>query len=515
MAKNAKKATTSPKNGKPAGDDTLPKKPKKSKKERKLIDRQLEDIAGHKAPAAERRRAKARRKSAELKTLDKSVGDVLLARDYAFGDKLLRNRLVLPPMCMYSVYAQDGRPTNFHYQHYVSRANGGFGMVIVESTAVVPEGRISPCDLGLWDDAQVDAYRWIVDGIKEAGAVPAIQLSHAGRKASSGCPHLGIPAHEYVPKERGGWDIVGPSPIAFSRDMPVPRELTVPEIHDIVARFRDAARRAVEAGFESIQVHAAHGYLLSEFLDPLVNRRTDEYGGSFENRCRLTLEVVDAVRSVMPDGMPLMVRVSATDWSETTAGWKAISKKLREESSNDSSGDVKHENKAVKHGHGKHVDEARARESYNIAVEQAMAAGEAAADDVYGWDCDQTVRLAKLLKEHGVDLIDVSTGGLIDDVTMPIGPNYQVPYSERIHREADIPTTAVGLITKPKQAEKLLEHDDCTLVEIGRAALREPYWPLRAFHKLGLPNDAMPYPTQYLRGAYPNPATGGSGQGQH
>ena len=209
----------------------------------------------------------------------------------------VRNRIWLPPMDTYSALAQDGLPTPFHYQHYVSRAMGGFGMVIVEATAVTPEGRISPCDLGLWADEQMDAWRWIVADAKAAGATMAVQLNHAGRKASTGCFSIGY-EHESVPEEQGGWQTVGPSANAFG-PLDKPRELTVDEIHAIVDQFRDAAWRAYDIGFDAVEIHAAHGYLLSQFLDPLINEREDEYGGSFDNRIRILVEVVDAVRSVI------------------------------------------------------------------------------------------------------------------------------------------------------------------------------------------------------------------------
>ncbi|PAU70217.1 oxidoreductase [Bifidobacterium italicum] len=345
-----------------------------------------------------------------------------------------RNRIWLPPMCMYSVTACDGRPADFHYQHYVSRALGGFGLIIVEATAVTPEGRISPCDLGLWEDGQIDAYRWIVDGMKRAGATPAIQLGHAGRKASTGCFGIGVPGESLAPDE-GGWRTVAPSAIAYG-DFPEPRALGVDEIHAIEDRFRDAAWRAQEAGFEAIEIHAAHGYLLSEFLDPLTNMRDDEYGGSPENRARMLVETVDKVRAVVRDDMPVFVRISATDWAEG------------------------------------------------------------------GFGADDAVALARTLKDHGVDLIDVSTGGVLPWVTIPAAPGYQVPFADRVRNEAGIATTAVGLITKPRQALRILTHGQADAVEIGRAALREPYWPLRAAAKLGMARDDIDYPPQIVRGAW-------------
>ncbi|WP_314688402.1 NADH:flavin oxidoreductase/NADH oxidase [uncultured Bifidobacterium sp.] len=346
----------------------------------------------------------------------------------------VRNRIWLPPMDMYSALARDGKPTPFHYQHYVSRAMGGFGLIIAESTAVTPEGRISPCDVGLWNDDQIDAWRWIVRDVRDAGAAMGVQLNHAGRKGSTGCVptgHIGAS----VPLEEGGWQTVAPSPIAYGR-YAEPRELGVEEIHSIIDRFRDAAGRAVAAGFQFIELHAAHGYLMSQFLDPLSNRREDEYGGDLEGRSRFLVQIADSVRRVIPDAMPLFVRVSATDW----------------------------------------------------------AAG--------GWDPEQTVQLARILKDHGVDLIDVSTGGIVPDVTIPVKPGYQVPFSDRVRRRSGLPVTAVGLITKPKQARRILRNHEADAIEIGRAALRDPFWPLRAAHKLGLDAQDAPYPYQYERGAF-------------
>lgn len=349
-------------------------------------------------------------------------------------DLTVRNRIWLPPMDMYSAFAGDGRPTPFHYQHYVSRAMGGFGMIIAEATAVSPQGRISPHDVGLWEDGQIDSWRWIVDAVKATGAAMAVQLNHAGRKGSTGSFAAGY-VRGSVPIEAGGWPTVAPSEIAYG-NYAMPRALSVDEIHRIVDEFAAAARRAVDTGFQAIELHGAHGYLISQFLDPLSNVRQDEYGGGFEGRTRFLVEVVDAVRAVMPEGMPLLVRVSATDW----------------------------------------------------------AAG--------GWDLEQTVMLAKLLKRHGVDVMDVSTGGMVSGVTVPVKPKYQVPFAAAVRERADIPVTTVGLITKPKQAQKILAKGQADVVEIGRAALRDPYWPLRAAHKLGVPTEDAAYPPQYVRGAF-------------
>lgn len=346
----------------------------------------------------------------------------------------VRNRIWLPPMDMYSAYDCDGKPTPFHYQHYVSRALGGFGMVIAEATAVSAEGRISPRDVGLWNDDQVEAWRWIVRDVRAAGAAMAVQLNHAGRKASTGCFGIGYEQGS-VPPEAGGWPTVAPSAVPFG-SLAMPRELRGEEIDAIVCDFAQAAARAVAAGFDAVQIHAAHGYLLSQFLDPLINQRTDDYGGDLHGRMRMLVDVVDAVREAIGQDMPLLVRVSATDW----------------------------------------------------------AAG--------GWDVDQTVQTAVTLKAHGVDLIDVSTGGMVPNVTIPVRPGYQVPFAAQVRERAQIATTAVGLITKPKQAAKILRSGAADAVEIGRAALREPSWPMRAAHKLGVASESMPYPDQYVRGAY-------------
>jgi 2,4-dienoyl-CoA reductase-like NADH-dependent reductase (Old Yellow Enzyme family) len=255
------------------------------------------------------------------------------------------------------------------------------------------------------------------------------QLAHAGRKGSTSPPWEGITA---VDHEHGGWQPVGPTADPFSPKYPVPRALTVPEIAEVVSAFRAAARRARTAGFDVIEIHAAHGYLIHEFLSPLVNTRTDAYGGSFDNRVRLCIEVVDGVRSVWPEKMPLFVRISSTDWKEG------------------------------------------------------------------GWDIEQSVELARRLRDHGVDLVDCSSGGAVADVKIPIGPGYQVPFAERIRKDAGIATGAVGLITEPAQAEEIIRTGRADCVLLARELLRDPYWPLRAARELG---HAVPWPVQYLRAA--------------
>lgn len=343
----------------------------------------------------------------------------------------LRNRIGMAPMCQYS--SVDGFASDWHVVHYGSRAAGGLGLVILEATAVLPEGRITPHDLGIWDDAHVAGLERIARFVKEQGAVPAIQLAHAGRKASVRRPWDG--GRPLLPDE-GGWETVGPSEVPFG-DYPAPVPLDKAGIQRVVDAFREASRRSLQAGFEAVEIHAAHGYLLHEFLSPASNTRSDEYGGSFENRSRLLLEVVDAVREVWPDELPLLVRVSATDWLEEAG-----------------------------------VPEA-------------------------SWTADQTVRLAAQLAGRGVDVVDVSTGGIAAQVPVPARPGYQVPYAARIRREAGVATAAVGLITEPEHAEATLQDGSADLILLGRELLRQPHWALQAAEALGV--DVAYWPLQYLR----------------
>lgn len=336
-----------------------------------------------------------------------------------------RNRIVVSPMCQYS--ARDGLPDAWHLVHLGSRAAGGAGVVMAEATAVSPEGRISPEDTGLWNEAQVAAWRPVTDFIAARGAVPAIQLAHAGRKASTWAPRRGRGA---VPVVEGGWEVVGATDAAYDSAYPVPRALDEAGLEQVVDDFRAAALRALEAGFTLIELHAAHGYLLHQFLSPLTNTRTDGWGGAFENRARLVLEVTAAVRAVWPDELPLWVRLSATDW----------------------------------------------------------ASG--------GWDLAQSIRLSERLQALGVDLIDVSSGGLVPWQEIEVVPGYQVPFAAGIRREAGIATGAVGLITTPRQAEAILAAGDADVVLLARELLRDPYFPQRAAHALGA---EVPAPVQYLR----------------
>ena len=337
------------------------------------------------------------------------------------------NRVFVSPMCQYS--SADGLPNMWHAVHLGSRAVGGAGLVMTEATAVTPDGRISPEDLGIWSDAHADALAPIVAFIKQQGRVSGMQLAHAGRKGSTRRPWSG---HGAVGVAEGGWTPVGPGTVPFAPDYPVPDALDAAGLVAIVAAFRSAARRARAIGIEVAEVHAAHGYLLHEFLSPLSNTRTDAYGGSFDNRVRLCLEVVDAVRGEWPESLPVLVRISATDWVEG------------------------------------------------------------------GWDIEQSVALARRLANHGVDLVDCSSGGNAASATIPVGPGYQVQFAERVRRDAGIATGAVGLITTPEAANAIIAEGRADCVFLARQLLRDPYWPLHAAEALG---HVVDWPSQYLRAA--------------
>lgn len=333
-------------------------------------------------------------------------------------------------MCEYS--SEDGFANDWHLVHLGSRAVGGAGLVFTEATGVTPEGRISPEDLGIWKDEHVEFLARIVRFLKSQGAVPGMQLAHAGRKGSTYRPWSGDGA---IPQKEGGWVPVAPSAVAFSEKYPMPRALLKEEIHGVVDAFVQAARRALEAGFQVIEIHGAHGYLIHEFLSPLSNLRTDEYGGSFENRTRLAREIAAAIRKVLPEQLPLFIRISATDWRDG------------------------------------------------------------------GWDVDQSVELAKQLKRIGVDLIDCSSAGLAQDQKIVAGPGFQVPFAERIRRDAGILTSAVGLIETKEQVAEILAKGQADLVLMAREFLRDPYWPLRAAREL---KQTVSWPAQYLRSAPPD-----------
>lgn len=333
------------------------------------------------------------------------------------------NRIWIPPMCMYS--ANDGVVGNFHIQHLGSLAAGGAGLVIAEATGIVPEGRISVGCAGIWDDKTAEAWRPAVEMVHELGGKVAIQLAHAGRKGSRNREWDGGGAEIGA----GGWQPVGPTDEAYP-GYAQPRALTVTEIRGLVEAWAAAAKRAVAVGFDAVELHAAHGYLLHEFLSPLVNTRTDQYGGDLAGRARFVLEVAEAVRAAVD--VPLLVRLSATDWAEG------------------------------------------------------------------GWDLEQSVWLCRELGNRGVDFIDVSTGGAVQQQNVPAGPHFQVPFAATIRLETGLPTGAVGLITEPAAAEKLLQNGEADVVLVGRAALRNPHWPWFAVESLGgsMPN----VPRQYRRG---------------
>lgn len=336
-----------------------------------------------------------------------------------------RNRVFLSPMCQYS--SKDGLPNDWHFVHLGARAQGGAALVMVEATAVTPAGRISPNDSGIWSDAHAAAFQPIARFVRSQGAVAGIQLSHAGRKASVDTPFR---ASRPLGPSEGGWQPEGPSPIPFAADHATPREMSPTEMDTLVEAFRAATRRAHAAGFEVVELHFAHGYLLHEFLSPLSNRRGDEYGGSLENRMRLPLRVAAAVREAWPVDLPVFVRISATDWAEG------------------------------------------------------------------GFDLAQSLVLAARLKALGIDLIDCSSGGLVADAKIPLGPGYQTPFAAAIRREVGIPTSTVGLITDPAQAEHILVTGQADVVSLGREMLRDPYWPLHAAAALGAD---IEWPIQYRR----------------
>jgi len=337
----------------------------------------------------------------------------------------LPNRIVVSPMCQYS--STDGFANDWHLVHLGSRAVGGAALVMTEATAVTAEGRISPQDLGIYHDEHIDMLARIVRFLHEQGSAAGMQLAHAGRKGSTQRPWDG---HGDVPLDQGGWIPVAPATEPFSDTYPVPRALEMADIPGIVDAFRDAAIRAQHAGFDMLELHGAHGYLIHEFLSPLTNTRTDRYGGSFDNRVRLTLEVVDAVRDVWPERMPVWLRISATDWAPG------------------------------------------------------------------GWDIEQSVELATRVRERGIDLIDCSSGGLVLSQKIAIGPGYQVPFAERIKRDAGIATGAVGLITTAKQADEIIRTEQADCVILAREMLRDPYFPLHAAQELGV---KLPWPPQYMR----------------
>ena len=348
----------------------------------------------------------------------------LLFQPITIRNTTLKNRIVVSPMCQYS--SVDGFANDWHLVHLGSRAVGGAGLVFTEATAVSPEGRISPDDLGIWKDEHIPFLKKITGFIKEQDCVPGIQLAHAGRKASHLSPWKG---RRFLNENEGGWQTIAPSAIPFKEDEPSPKEMTKENIKLFIEEFVNGTKRAAEAGFEVFEIHGAHGYLINEFLSPISNGRSDEYGGSFENRIRLLLEIVSEMRNVIPE-QPLFVRISATDWVNG------------------------------------------------------------------GWDENDSVKLAKILKEKQVDVIDCSTGGNSVDQKIEVHPLYQVPFSEKIKQETGILTAAVGMITTAKEAEEILQEQEADLIIMARQLLREPYFPLHAAKEL---NVDLPWPLQYER----------------
>lgn len=338
---------------------------------------------------------------------------------------ILKNRIVISPMCQYS--AQEGFASDWHLVHLGSRASGGAALLIQEATSVSPEGRISPDDLGIWKDGHIEKLKSINQFILSQNAFPGIQLAHAGRKASVSSPWKG---YEKLSEAQGGWTPVAPSAVGYHDNEPAPIALDQEGIRKVISDFKSATKRAVQAGYKVLELHAAHGYLLHQFLSPLSNFRTDTYGGNFENRIRLTLEVLEAVQEEWPNDLPLFIRISATDW----------------------------------------------------------ASG--------GWNPEDSVKLSAILKEKGVDVIDVSSGGLVSHQEIPAEPNYQVPFAERIKKETGILTGAVGLITEAHQAESIIAYGKADLIFLGRAALRNPYLPLSFAEIL---NAEISWPNQYER----------------
>ena len=348
-----------------------------------------------------------------------------LFSEFRLRELTFRNRIFVSPMCQYSCI--DGVPNAWHLVHLGSRAVGGAALVMVEASGVSPEGRISPYDMGIWSEAQRDAFRPIVQFIKDQGAVAAIQLAHAGRKASTDAPWSGGGA---LAPGQGDWQPLAPSAIPFTSAHAVPRALTRADLDVVLRQFAESAQRARAAGFDAVEIHMAHGYLLHEFLSPLANTRTDDYGGSLENRARFPLAVARAVRETWPAQLPVFVRISASDWVEG------------------------------------------------------------------GWDLEQSIQLARWLKQTGIDLIDCSSGGLVADARIPAGPGFQVPFAAAIRAQTGVATGAVGLITEPHQAEQIVASGQADVVLLAREFLRNPYWPLHAARQL---NAEAPWPKQYLR----------------
>lgn len=338
-----------------------------------------------------------------------------------FRNVELKNRWVMSPMCMYS--CENGLANDFHLVHYGSRAQGGTGLLVVEATGVEPRGRITNHCMGIWNDEQAEKLQRIVEFVhKNSDSKIGIQLAHAGRKGST-WNNLQIPVEE-------GWETIAPSSIPYHPSERIPHALSTVEVKEQVQNFKEAARKAVKAGFDVIEIHGAHGYLIHQFLSPLSNIRTDEYGGSFENRIRFLIEIVDAVNEELDDHTALFVRISGTEYAEN------------------------------------------------------------------GWDIEQSVALAKVLKEHSVDLVDVSSGGNIHGAKISVFNGYQVPFSSQIRKEAHVKTGAVGLITKVEQAEEILQNEEADLIFVAREILRNPYIAVQGSFEM---KEDCFFPHQYTR----------------
>lgn len=340
-----------------------------------------------------------------------------LFESFQLKDVTLRNRIAVAPMCQYS--SVDGFPNDWHLVHLGSRAVGGAGLIVVEATAVSPEGRISPSDSGIYTDQHIEPFAKLARFMKEHGSVAGIQIAHAGRKASASTPWHG---DSHIDESSGGWQTIAPSAVPFGANLPkIPREMTHEDIANIQSAFVDAAQRSLAAGFELLELHFAHGYLAHEFYSPFANKRTDEYGGSFENRIRFILETFHAVRKVWPERLPLIARLSVTDWNEG------------------------------------------------------------------GVTVEESIELIRRLRAGGLDMIDISQGFAIPDISqIPWGPGFMVPISERIRREANIPTAVGWMINQPKQADDIIRNGQSDLVMLARELLRDPYWPYHAAVELGV-----------------------------
>ncbi len=347
----------------------------------------------------------------------------LLYSPFKLKGLTIPNRIAVSPMCMH--ISKDGIANDWHLVHLGSRAIGGAGLILTEAIAVTPEGRITPDDLGLWSDDHIAPLKRITTFIREQGSKSGIQLAHAGRKASRRASWQGGSQVEF---NKGGWQTVAPSPIPFYENDITPTQLTIDDIQQVIKSFTEAAQRSIEAGFDTIEIHAAHGYLLNQFISPLTNKRNDEYGGSFENRTRLVCEVTQAIRKIIPEEMPLLVRISAVEWAEG------------------------------------------------------------------GHTIEDSINVAKLLKENGADLIDCSSGAVVKEQRIIVEKNYQVPFAARIKKEANIATGAVGLITDAMQAEEILKEGSADIILLGREMLRNPYFALREASKL---NEDVDWPEQY------------------